>query len=194
MKRHLITTTAIGLTCVVATLTFLTSTTVTSEENEGKAGWFDLNELRYPEVEAITNPLYIKECGSCHMAYPPGLLPEKSWQHIMNNLQDHFSDNAELSPEIQSSLTEYLTAHAADHSQYRRSRNIMQSLEAGSDIGRITQTPFFKSKHAEIPQKFVKDNPKVGSFSQCQLCHQNAQKGSFNEDEISIPGVGYWED
>ena len=72
----------------------------------------------------------------------------------LNNLQDHFSDNAELSRN-QSSLTEYLTAHAADHSQYRRSRNIMQSLEASSDISQIPQTPFLRANMLEIPQKFV---------------------------------------
>ena len=41
--------------------------------------------------------------------------------------------------------------------------------------------------------KFI-DNPKVGSFSQCNLCHSNTVNGSFSEDEVSIPGVGYWHD
>jgi hypothetical protein len=48
--------------------------------------------------------------------------------------------------------------------------------------------------HDEIPKRFVIDNSKVGSFSQCNLCHSNTANGSFNEDEVSIPGVGYWHD
>lgn len=29
---------------------------------------------------------YEAECASCHMAYPPGLLSEKSWQNVMEVL------------------------------------------------------------------------------------------------------------
>ncbi|MEQ1807816.1 MAG: cytochrome C, partial [Burkholderiaceae bacterium] len=31
-------------------------------------------------------PRYTEECGSCHSAYPPGLLPVASWQLLMDNL------------------------------------------------------------------------------------------------------------
>ena len=51
---------------------------------------------RGPEVAPVSDALYAQECGSCHMAYPPGLLPGRSWQRLMGNLADHFGDNAEL--------------------------------------------------------------------------------------------------
>ena len=33
-----------------------------------------------PEVKAVDNVLYKKECASCHFGYQPGLLPSASWQ------------------------------------------------------------------------------------------------------------------
>ena len=45
-------------------------------------------------VKPVNSKLYIKECGSCHFAFQPGLLPEKSWVKIMNNLENHFGTDA----------------------------------------------------------------------------------------------------
>lgn len=59
----------------------------------------------------------------------------------------------------------------------------------------ITKTLYFVRKHDEISyQKMVKNNKKVGSFSNCTACHSKAEKGSFNEHEVKIPGYGQWED
>ena len=32
-----------------------------------------------------TDQIYNEECGACDMAYPPGLLPAKSWQRLLNS-------------------------------------------------------------------------------------------------------------
>jgi hypothetical protein len=61
-------------------------------------------------------------------------------------------------------------------------------------VDRISLTPYFIRKHDEISPSVLVDNPRVGSFSQCNACHLNAVKGSFSENEVSIPGVGYWKD
>ena len=31
------------------------------------------------EVFDVSNPVYRDECGSCHLPYPPQLLPKTSW-------------------------------------------------------------------------------------------------------------------
>ena len=36
------------------------------------------------------DPAYQKECGSCHLAFPPSMLSSASWQKIMNGLAKHF--------------------------------------------------------------------------------------------------------
>ena len=149
---------------------------------------------RTTDVTAISNEKYREECGSCHMAYPAGLLPAHSWQQLMGGLDDHFGDNAELSPETHKELTDYLLANSADSSDARRSQKIMRSLKAGEAPLRITDTAYFHREHHELPDKMVKDNAKVKSFSNCNACHQRAEQGSFSEREIRIPGYGRWDD
>ncbi len=62
---------------------------------EGERGW--AARLAAPTgVRAVDNPLYAAECGGCHFAYQPGLLPEASWRKMMGSLADHFGENAEL--------------------------------------------------------------------------------------------------
>ena len=149
---------------------------------------------RQPGVAAVTNQLYEKECSSCHFAYPPGLLPGQSWQAIMTRLDDHFGENAELVETDRSAIQDYLLANSADKSQLRRSQKIMRSVSGADAPLRITELPYFKREHGEIPARLVKDNPKVGSFSQCDRCHQDAKNGFFSENRIKIPGYGRWDD
>ncbi|WP_372737254.1 hypothetical protein [Neptunomonas sp.] len=49
-------------------------------------------------------------------------------------------------------------------------------------------------KHDEIPDRLVEGNPDVGSFSNCNVCHEGAAKGDFDEDRAIIPGYGRWDD
>lgn len=146
------------------------------------------------DVAPVTNALYAKECGSCHFAYPPGLLPARSWEKLMGNLADHFGDNAELPKEDAAAITGYLVKNAADHSGFRRSQRITASLSAKEAPVRITRVPYIVSKHDEIPSRLVAGNPKVKSLSHCAACHTKAETGSFREGEINIPGYGRWED
>ena len=79
---------------------------------------FEWNEYRRQSigVAAVSNPQYSEECGSCHMAYPPGLLPAQSWQKLMGGLADHFGDNAELDAGLHNQIAQYLTDNSADAS------------------------------------------------------------------------------
>ena len=186
----------IGTLLIVSTLSLLSFGFLSSQQalgnNDNK--FWDFSNLKRPGVIPVNNENYKEECGSCHMAYSPGLLPKQSWIKVMNNLEEHYGDNAELSSQQHTEILAYLTTNAADFSKYKRSRKIMATLDESRVTDRITLTPYFIKKHDEIPQKFVIDNPKVGSFSQCNLCHTNTKNGSFSEDEVSIPGVGYWHD
>lgn len=147
-----------------------------------------------PGVAPVTNPQYLEECGSCHFPYQPGLLPARSWKRVMAGLDDHFEENAELPTKDADSLTVYLVKNAADKSNYKRSVKIMRSLGADDAPLRVSKTPYFIKKHNELSVKMVQDNPEVGSLSKCEACHTQAEKGSFSEREIMIPGFGRWED
>lgn len=137
------------------------------------------------------NAEYSAECGSCHMAYPANLLPADKWQAITGNLNNHFGDNASLTPEATARIEQYLTQHAAQNGKVMKNS---KPLIAGMGPQKITEQAFFISKHDQIPRHMVQDNPKVGSFSQCSNCHNLAEKGIFDEDTVNIPGFGRWDD
>ena len=146
------------------------------------------------DVAPVTNQLYRSECASCHFAYQPGLLPSRSWQKMMTGLDDHFGDNAELMAEDYTVIINYLTENAAEFSDHKRSRRINNSLAKDETPLRITDTPYFKRKHRKLSLSRISNNPEIGSISNCVACHRQADKGSFNEDEIKIPGETSWRD
>jgi cytochrome c2 len=140
-------------------------------------------------VAAATDKQYIQECSACHMAYPPGLLPARSWEKLLSNLGDHFGENAELGADAVQSIKAYLAKNAADKVANSLSRNFARSIGAATPL-RISEVPYFKREHREVSSRMVEDNPQVKSFSRCEVCHTRAPQGSFNENEVNIPGYG----
>ena len=135
------------------------------------------------------NQAYVKECGGCHMAYPAMLLPEQSWRKIMAGLEDHFGENAELDGTTRTEIEKYLVRES-DRQTYRK---MFRNLGNATPL-RITELPYFVNKHDEIPARMVAGNEKVKSLSQCNVCHRDAERGRFDEDNIVIPGFGRWDD
>lgn len=181
---------AVAISAVIFTVGILTIPVVWSDND---FSWGKYKE-KSADVFAVKDPVYKEECGSCHMAYPPGLLPAKSWSKIMSGLENHFNENAELDAQTHQSISQLLHKYSADQSDYRRSVKLNQSIKPNAVPLRITETPYFIRKHDEIPAKMVSGNPKVKSFSQCNACHSKAEQGSFNEHNIRIPGYGQWDD
>jgi nitrate/TMAO reductase-like tetraheme cytochrome c subunit len=152
-------------------------------------------QRRSTGVAATTSPLYQEECGSCHMAYPAGLLPASSWRRIMANLDDHFGDNAELDEQTATQISDSLADNAADRSNYRRSKQMMSAISQSPQQApmRITENDYFKREHDEISARVIKQSG-AASLSHCNVCHQRAEQGSFNEHEIWIEGLGRYDD
>ncbi len=187
----------LSLAAVTAISGLLFSATVygdDDDDHEWGSSWFSWFSKTRLDVAPVNNLAYREECGSCHFAFQPGLLPEKSWRKMMMELEDHFGDNAELDEETRKNLLDYLVANSADKSNYKRSKRIVGSLRQGETPLRISDTVYFKRKHDEIPMRYVTDNKDVGSYSKCEACHTRAEAGSYNEHEVTIPGVGRWED
>ncbi|MES9882670.1 MAG: cytochrome C [Sedimenticola sp.] len=156
-------------------------------ESQGDLGdWFNALLL---DVAPAENQLYQEECGSCHFAYQPGLLNTPSWELVMDGLEEHFEDNAELDEESETALRSYLLEHAADRSEYTRSQGVALSQEGKGAVLRVSETPYFLRKHNELPLEWVTGNSEVGSFSRCELCHKAPETGRFDGHEVRIPGV-----
>lgn len=145
-------------------------------------------------VAQLSNPVYTDECGSCHMAYPPGLLAAESWQKVMSGLEHHFGDNAELDTNTHKAISNFLLSNSAEKSNYRRSQRFASASKSGDIPLRITETDYFKHEHNEIPARMVSENTEVNSFSNCNACHRKAEQASFREHDILIPGFGRWDD
>ena len=161
-------------------------------ERHERGGWIKPRE----DVAPVANTTYAEECGACHMAYQPGLLPAAAWQRIVSpdGLGDHYGDDASLPDGLRTEIAAYLEANAADGASRSRSRAFAVGEAGLGALPRISETRYFRNEHHEIPARMVTDNPDVGSFSNCNACHQTADKGIYNEDNVRIPGVGRWDD
>ncbi len=184
--RHAIIAIAVGALTLISQI-------VLSDDDHHERRRGNSSSERPVDVGPVTNAAYAKECGQCHFAYPPGLLPERSWRKIMNNLNSHFGDNAELPPNDRDQIMSYLVGNSAEHGNYRRSEKIIKTVGASDVPMRITDLSYFRNKHSEVPDRLIKGNKQVGTLANCSACHTRAGEGSFSEHEVKIPGGGRWE-
>lgn len=138
-------------------------------------------------IAFVENKTYQTECTSCHVGYLPGFLPERSWNKMMGDLENHFGENASLDDPAKSDLLKYLLVNAADsRSSTPRSKKIGRMISSSDMPLRITETPFWKKRHASI-KGYVWKRPKVTSKAKCDTCHHDAPKGIYDEHDVHIP-------
>ncbi|MDY0052417.1 MAG: diheme cytochrome c [Aliarcobacter sp.] len=146
------------------------------------------------DVAPVNNQLYIKECGSCHFPYQPGLLPSNSWNKMMVNLDKHFGTDATLADEDFVTLSKYLNDNSAEKNMnYKRSSRIVSSLLPGQVADSISTTPYMIKKHKGIRKDLI-TQPDVKGLFNCIACHKTADKGMYGDRDINIPNYGRWED
>ncbi len=122
-------------------------------------------------------PEYQQECASCHVAYPPHMLPPPSWQRLMSHLPQHFGTDASLEPDQLKRLSTWL--QQASSAASRRTRE--QPPE-----DRITRSRWFIHEHDELPAA-VWQRASVQRPSNCMACHTRADQGDFRERFIRVP-------
>lgn len=133
----------------------------------------------------VTNQTYQNTCGGCHFVYPAGLLPSASWAKILNRLQDHFGEEVPCEAAEQKEISQYLMENGADRSSGKKSAKIMKSLKGKTPL-RITEIAYIRDKHRKI-SKEVLNRKAIGSLSNCSACHKTADKGNFDDDNVTIP-------
>jgi len=138
----------------------------------------------------VTDKTYLKECGSCHFAYSPGLLPAASWARIMSQPDKHFGDNIKLDATTSEAISRYLADNAADKSPYLGSQILVEKINPKSPPVRVMSVPRLRDKHYVMKEVIAKNgNIKVRTFHNCDGCHQAAAKGDFGYAELVVPGV-----
>lgn len=120
---------------------------------------------------------YVPECASCHTAYPPGLLPAKSWERIMAGLDKHYGVDASLDAATVQQLSQWLNANAGT---YKR----VSAEPPPQD--RITQSTWFERKHRGV-EPAVWKLASVKSPANCAACHTRADQGQFDDDHLKVP-------
>ncbi|HIL94616.1 MAG: hypothetical protein ABGY96_17320 [bacterium] len=136
----------------------------------------------------VRDSTYVDECGACHLAYPPGLLPVESWQGIMAGLADHFGESAELDEETATYIGSYLERHALAKGQQSRIGKLMRNMPDDPPL-RITELPAFIAAHDEIPKQLELEKLPTGYLSPCADCHRTAASSIFDK-ELLHPGYG----
>jgi mono/diheme cytochrome c family protein len=126
--------------------------------------------------------LYASECGSCHLAFPPGMLPARSWSALLGGLEDHFGENAEVDEATRTQLAQFLGSWAADTGGGKRSAR----TAGGTTPLRITELASWRREHDELSAA-VFERKAVGSAANCTACHRKAEQGVFDEDGVRIP-------
>jgi cytochrome c553 len=134
----------------------------------------------------LANKNWQQECSSCHLAYPPSLLPRASWRRTMGGLAQHFGENASLDPATQADILRFLEANAADSGSSAMGNRVMQRMDAKATPLRITETAWFVRKHDEVPRT-AWTRKAVGSAANCAACHRQAEQGVFDDDTVRIP-------
>jgi hypothetical protein len=121
-------------------------------------------------------PKYAQECSSCHIAYPPGALPNASWHRLLQNLPRHFGTDASVDAATLKEITAWVDANP----------QAWKRVGETPPEDRITRSAWFQRKHHEVEPATWK-RAAVKSPANCAACHPNAEQGDFNEHRVRIP-------
>jgi mono/diheme cytochrome c family protein len=123
--------------------------------------------------------IYNEECGSCHLAYPPGLLPAASWKRMMGSLSYHYGTDASLDAATVQQISTWLQSNAGSY------KKVSPNDKPPED--RITRSAWFERKHNDINTPKVWQHASVKSAANCAACHTTADKGNFSERNLQFP-------
>lgn len=114
----------------------------------------------------VTHEATRKECGECHMAFQPGLLPAGSWRQVMSGLARHFGEDASLDAARAADIERYLVGHAG---------------RGDGTVLRITEQRWFLREHRKI-NAATWTRPDIKARSNCAACHPAAERGLYDDD------------
>lgn len=136
------------------------------------------------------NATWRTECGECHVAYHPTLLPARSWKRIMDESADHFGDDITLEQDVADEILNFMTQNAAESGLTEVAHKVNKDVPADQTPIRITETRYWKHKHGkgEIDEKYWKLE-KVKSKANCDACHLDAKDGWYEDSNMQLPDL-----
>ena len=147
-----------------------------------------VNALEGQPALFVQDETYIEECGACHLAYAPDLLPVTSWQRVMVGLEDHFGENAELDDQSAEHISGYLDSHGLSRGNPSRMSRLLRGLPEPPPL-RITELPSFVNMHYLVARQLEVEELHEGFLSPCADCHREAELGIYDKERLH-PGYG----
>ena len=129
----------------------------------------DSNKIAFEE--------YKQECGSCHIAYAPFLLPKVAWDSMMSDLENHFGDDASLEEDAHTAILGFLEKYSSLDTKFSH------KIARDSTILAISQTPYWEDAHRKLNPKIFKTEA-IKSKANCQTCHKDAESGIFAKGAV----------
>lgn len=130
------------------------------------------------------NDTYETECGDCHAPFHPSLLSSDSWNQMMQNLDQHFGEDATIGAKKVAEITAYLNQFGGDKWD-TEAANRFRVVDPANPY-QITATPYWIAKHKKVNPDLFKLK-KVGVKSNCGGCHTDHYSGRFDDQKIKIP-------
>ncbi len=134
-------------------------------------------------VGVAVDPVWTRECGDCHFAYPPPLLPRAAWDSLLAPGADHFGEVLGLDAQTAAALGAFAAAHAAEAGETEFAVRVAGEGAAGP---RISDTDAWRAAHEAVPAERFTD-PAVRSASRCGACHPDAAQGAFDARAVERP-------
>lgn len=91
---------------------------------------------------------YQRECGDCHVAYPPRLLPAADWRRIVGTLDRHFGVDASLDAATSASIAAWLESNAGR----ARGGGEHEDEEGGHEGGRGSERDHEREATPRLPR------------------------------------------
>ncbi|NVK19651.1 MAG: cytochrome b/b6 domain-containing protein [Methylocystaceae bacterium] len=149
----------------------------------GAAFSYWITTKQQPPMAMSSNETYQQECGDCHPAYHPSLRSQNDWQQIMNNLSDHYGEDASLDATTYQEITAFLNSQNANTFDTEVAHKVGRHDTPNQ---RMTQTRYWQKKHDELTETDY-SHPDIGSKVNCNACHKDADSGRFDDDQIKLP-------
>jgi cytochrome b len=123
-----------------------------------------------------------KECGGCHLAYHPSILPARSWDALLREQHAHFGEDLDLDDDTVRVLHDYATVQAAESHATPLAWKIDSTTPAQAILLRVTDAGYWKRRHAQLGED---DWSRTKRFA-CDGCHLDAAAGSFLPGAIRV--------
>ncbi len=139
--------------------------------------------LPFPGPQLSRPALWEEECGGCHPAYHPSLLPPRSWQRLLQEQADHFGEDLALDADTLGQLERQAQALSSVPPPTEAAWKLRASIPPDAIPLRISATDYWRRKHAGLDEAVWSRTGRAG----CDACHLDAAQGWFADGAIRLP-------